>query len=274
MRICTLMLLAGMTAGVHAQWLNHRDPETPRAKDGKPNLSAPAPKSSGKLDLSGVWQPEGAPISELMKILPGGANGLGEDPPPLSFFNVLADVKPEDSPLRSEFLAAYRQRSAVALLELPPALCGPASTPFVDSLPAPYKIVQTPKLMLMLFESDTIFRQIFMDGRKHPDDPQPSWLGYSTGKWDSDSVIVETVGLNDQSPLDVFGHPHSTAMHVTERFRRRDFGHMDLQVTIDDPKTYTKPFTYKTAQRLLPDTDLIESFCTENEKDVAHAGRK
>jgi len=274
MRTSTLILLVGVTTGVQAQWLNTRDPEAPRTKDGKPNLSAPAPRSNGKPDLSGVWQGEGAPISELMKILPlGGANGLGEDNPPLSFFNVLAGVKPEESPLRPEFRAAYQARAAVALTTPPPALCAPPPVPLVDSLPAPFKIVQTPKLTLMLFEDNTFFRQIFTDGRKHPDDSQPSWLGYSVGKWQGDSLVVETVGLLPFAPLDMSGHPHSEAMRVTEQFRRRDFGHMDVQVTIDDPKTYTKPFTYKIGMYLLPDTDLLESFCTEDEKDAAHMKR-
>jgi hypothetical protein len=273
-RTCILILLVGVSS-IQAQWLNTRDSGTPRAKDGKPNLSAPAPHASdGKLDISGVWQPEGAPIPELMKILPAGVNGLGEDPPPMSFFNVLAGVKPEESSLRPEFVPDYQKISAVALTEPPPAFCTPSPTPFLDSFPSPFKIVQTPKLTLMLVESDTDFRQIFMDGRKLPDDPQPSWLGYSVGKWQGDSLVVETVGLIRYSPLDVFGHPHSEAMRVTERFHRRDFGHMDLQVTVDDPKTYTKPFTYKINLLLLPDTDLLESFCVENEKDAAHVAKK
>jgi hypothetical protein len=274
MRKCILILLLGAMTGVQAQWLNTRDSATPRSKDGKPNLSASAPRASnGKPDLSGVWQGEGAPISELMRILPAGVNGLGEDPPPMSFFNVLAAYKPEESPLKPEFREEYEKQAAVALTAPPPALCSPPVMPMVDSLPAPFKIVQTPKLTLMLFESDTIFRQIFTDGRKHPDDPQPSWLGYSVGHWQGDSLVVETIGLIPFGPLDVFGHPHSEAMRVTERFRRRDFGHMDVQVTIDDPKTYTKPFTYKISLRLLPDTDLIESFCNEDEKDLAHMKR-
>lgn len=271
MRICLLILSIGFTAGVQAQWLNHRDPEAPRTKDGKPNLSAPAPRSSnGKPDLSGIWQAEGAPLSELKKLLEDGINGLGEDDPPMTFFNVLADFKPEEAPMRPEVAAEWQKRAAAAFTEPPPALCVPPSTPFIDSFPSPYKIVETPKLVLMLYESDTFFRQIFMDGRKHPEDPQSSWLGYSTGKWEGDTLVVETVGLNDKSPLDIFGHPHSESMRVTERFHRRDFGHMDVLVTIDDPKMYTKPFTYKISQILRPDTDLLESFCVENETDLAH----
>ena len=272
MRICILIILLGV--GAEGQWLNHRDPDAPRAKDGKVNLAGPAPRASnGKPDLSGVWQGEGAPFSDLMKILPAGVNGLGEDAPPMSFFNVLAAYKPEESPLRPEFRAAYERRAAVAITTPPPVLCGPPPVPLVDSLPAPFKIVQTSKLTLMLFESDTIFRQIFTDGRKHPDDPQPSWLGYSVGKWQGDSLVVETVGLIPYGPLDMFGHPHSEAMRVTEQFHRRDFGHMDVLVTIDDPKIYAKPFTYKIPMYLRADTDLLENFCTEDEKDAAHMKR-
>lgn len=122
----------------------------------------------------------------------------------------------------------------------------------------------------MLYEGDTFFRQIYTDGRKHPVDPQPSWLGYSVGRWEGDWFVVDATGFNDLSPLDAMGHFHSNAMHVTERFRRPDFGHMETQIIINDPKTFTKPVTIKVNQRLLPDTDVIESFCTEGEKDLAH----
>jgi hypothetical protein len=125
-------------------------------------------------------------------------------------------------------------------------------------------------VIALLYEQYTRFRQIFIDGRKPPNDPQPSWLGYSVGKWDGDSLVVDTAGFNDRTWLDAFGHPHSEAMRVTERFQRRDFGHMDVQITVDDSKMYTRPFTIKINQRLLPDTDLIESVCLENEKDRAH----
>jgi hypothetical protein len=113
-------------------------------------------------------------------------------------------------------------------------------------------------------------RQIFTDGRKHPSDPDPSWLGYSAGNWEKDTLVVDTVGFNDRTWLDAFGHPHSESLHVVEQLRRRDFGHMDLQVTFEDPKMYTKPVTVKYSQTLLPDTDLLEYVCTDNEKDRAH----
>ena len=126
---------------------------------------------------------------------------------------------------------------------------------------------------MILQEGDATFRQIFLDGRPLPKDPQPSWMGYSVGKWEGDSLIVDTVGFNDKGWLDGAGHPHSEALKVQERYRRRDFGHMDAQVTIDDPKMYTKPFTIKYILDLVPDSEIAEYVCDENEKDRAHLGK-
>ena len=267
------ILLAATACNAEAQWLHHPLPGTPRAKDGQPNLSAPAPRASnGKQDLSGIWRPESSPIPELVRLLPGGQQGLGEVVPNKYFINILADFKPGEEPLRTPPSAPL---SLTAFQKDDPGInCLPRGVPSIDTLPAPFKIVQTPGLLLMLAETDTTFRQIFTDGRKRPEDPQPSWLGYSVGKWEADSLVVETVGLNDRGWLDALGHTHSEALRVTERFHRRDFGHLDVQLTLDDPKTFTQPVTVKFAEVLLPDTDLIESFCSDNEKDLSHAGFK
>jgi hypothetical protein len=123
---------------------------------------------------------------------------------------------------------------------------------------------------MFLYEADTVFRQIFTDGRKFPPDLQPSWLGYSVGRWAGDVFVTETAGFNDKGPLDAMGHPRSESLRLTESFRRRDFGHLEVQITVDDPKTYTKPVNIRVNHRLLPDTELIESFCSEDEKDLAH----
>jgi hypothetical protein len=263
----------------HAQWLNHPDSSTPRTKDGKPNLSAPAPRLRGKPDLSGIWETESSPRKELASLfppgvglLPGGENGLGEDDPHKYFLNVLADYKPGQEPLTPAAAARF-QKQMQGGGPKPTTLCAPPAIPVSEVIPAPYKIVQTPGLMLMLYEGDTYFRQVYTDGRKHPADPQPSWLGYSVGKWEGDTLVVDVIGLNDKGPLDAMGHFHSDAIHVTERFHRIDFGHMENQITIEDPKTFTKPVTIKVNLRLLPDTDLIESFCTEDESDLAHLGK-
>lgn len=130
------------------------------------------------------------------------------------------------------------------------------------------KIVQTPELIVVLYESLTMFRQIFLDGRELPKDPQPAWMGYSVGRWEGDVLIVESSGFNDNTWLDGAGHPHSEAMRLTERFKRRDVGLMDIEIVIDDPKAYTRPLQYVQPQRLLPDTDLIEYVCAENAKEI------
>ena len=126
----------------------------------------------------------------------------------------------------------------------------------------------------MLLEVDNSHRQIYTDGRPLPADPQPSWQGYSIGKWEGDTLVVDSAGFNDKSWLDAIGHTHSEALRVQERYRRRDFGHMEMQVTIDDPKTFTKPFTFKVNQLLIPDSDILETVCTENEQDRAHLADK
>jgi hypothetical protein len=123
---------------------------------------------------------------------------------------------------------------------------------------------------VILYENNTDFRQIFVDGRRQPRDPNPTWMGYSIAKWEGDTLVVDSNGFNDQSWLDRSGHPHSDALHVIERLRRLDFGHMEIQITIDDEKTYTRPLTFTQPQILLADSELLEHFCTENEKDVAH----
>lgn len=206
-------------------------------------------------------------------LLPGGENGLGEDDPLKYFLNILADFKPGQEPFTPAAAALFQQRMQ-GPPKPPAALCVPGSLPTIDTVPAPFKIVQKSGLLLMLYESDNVFRQIFTDGRKHPNDAQPSWLGYSVGRWEGDWFAIETTGFNDQSPLDAMGHFHSTEMRVTERLHRRDFGHMEVEMTINDPKTFTKPVTIRYENRLLPDTDLAEDFCAEDEKDLAHLGGK
>ena len=137
----------------------------------------------------------------------------------------------------------------------------------LEMAPAPYKIVQTAGVTFMLYERDTTYRQVYTDGRKLPDDPQPSWLGYSVGKWDGDSLVVDTIGFNDRGWLDARAHTHSEALHLTERFHRIDFGHMEIEETFSDPAVYSRPLTATVKATLIPDTELLEYVCAENEKD-------
>ena len=255
-----------------AQWLDYPDPATPRTGDGKPNLSAEAPRAAnGKPDLSGIWQPEAATVQQMSRYSRGAQNGLGEADPTIYFLNILNDFTPADSPLRPAAAAAFNTRPPG---DVPASHCQPWGMPMLDTIPYPAKIVQTPGVIYILSEADMSFRQIYTDGRQHTPDPQPSWQGYSVGKWEGDTLVVDTVGFNDRSWLDAFGHRHSDAMRITERFHRVDFGRTELQLTVDDPKTFAKPFTIQFNLRLLPDTDLIESFCSENEKDTQHVSAK
>jgi hypothetical protein len=264
------LVLVTFVVGAQAQWVDHPTPGTPRTKDGKADLSAAVPKAAdGKPDLSGLWQAEHATIPELRRLMEGGVNGLGEDLPSKYFIDILADFKPGESPALPATAEALRKNRA-AMGGSPITKCLPAGVPWVDAFPSPFKIIQTPGMIAILYEADNSFRQIFVDGRKLPEDPVPSWAGYSVGKWDGDSLVVESNGFKDQSWLDAGGHTHSDAMRVTERFRRRDFGHMEVQVTVDDPKAYSKPFTIKITENLLPDTNILEYICLENEHDVPH----
>jgi hypothetical protein len=210
----------------------------------------------------------------LERLIPGATNGAGEEPLSQYYINILSDFAPEAAPIQPAAAALFLQRAKTFSNESPLSHCLPMGMPLVEMAPAPYKIIQTPGLTVMLYERDTTFRQVYTDGRKLPDDPQPSWLGYSAGKWDGDSLVVDTTGFNDRGWLDARGHTHSEALHLTERFHRLDFGHMEVQLTIDDPQTYSRPFTIHLKQRLQADSDLLESFCAENEKDSHHVDGK
>jgi len=266
-RLC--LLFAFLASGALGQWLNYPDPRTPRTKDGKPNLSAPTPRASnGKPDLSGVWRTEFAPPGENSSVF----DVPGDNPSTFSkyFLNILADFKPAEAPMRPEAAELLRKNRAIAG-NSPVSRCLPLSIPGADILSyAPFKIIQAHGLIVILYELDNTHRQIYTDGRKLPADPQPTWLGYSVGRWEGDTLVVDTAGFNDKGRLDSFRHPRSEALRIQERFHRRDFGHMDLQLTIDDPKMYLKPFTVKVTELLEPDSDVLETICNENEKDRRH----
>jgi hypothetical protein len=183
------------------------------------------------------------------------------------------DFKPGEEPMRKEVadsVAQHQQRSDSGLDNL--TRCLPASIPLATMLSEVTKIVQTPGLTLIMHELDNATRQIYTDGRPHPVDPNPSWLGYSIGRWEKDTLVVETIGFNGKAPLDIAGHPRSESMRITERYQRRDVGHLDVAITFDDPANYTKPFTIKVTHLLQADTDILEYFCNENERDRAHMG--
>ena len=252
-----------------AQWMHYPTPGTPRTREGKPNLTAPAPRGpDGKPDFRVSGRPNRRRCPNSCPI----TRTAGSVPPPLGsesitkyFANILADFKPQEAPLRP---------SAVVRTDDPALQCLPTGMPMFDTHPSPRKFVQTPGLTLILNEYDNTFRQIFTDGRKLPEDPEPLWLGSSVGRWDGDTLVVDTGGLNGRRSLDLTGHTHSDQLRITERFRRTSFGKIELQLTLDDPQTFTKPLTVKFNWVLFPDTDLLEAFCSENEKDHSHIGAK
>ena len=268
-RILITALLLSTPALAGAQWVHHPTPGLPRTGDGRPDLTAPTPRTShGRPELSGVWQAKASAIPELIKMVPGGQNGLGEDIPTKYFVNLLADFPRGHEPLQPK-AAAHSARLSIDTVQHDDIgiNCLPSGLPMFVTTPAPFKIVQTPGLIVMLSESDTSFRQIFTDGRKHPADPQPSWTGSSIGRWEGDTLVVETIGFNDRGQLDAMGHRHSSALRLTERYTRRSTGDMDVQFTFDDPETFTAPVTVTVGMGLRADTDLIEYICAENEKD-------
>ena len=225
------------------EWLNYPEPGTPLTRDGQPDLAAKTPRAPhGKPDLSGVWQIEPPAPGEIERLY-GKADVsavAGDDGREFSryFANLFIDFKPGEAPITPEAAAeALRNR---------------------DSRNRRY--------------FDGVFRQIHTDGRKLPMDPFPSWMGYSTGLWDGDTLVVDTVGFNDKTWLDAVGHPHSEALRVRERFHRRDFGHLDIEATLEEAKTLTKPLTVRFTVLLFPNSDVLESFCAEGEKDRAYVG--
>src|SRR5437899_5554382 len=265
--------LAGAFTCAYAQWPNYPDSRIARTKDGKPNLTAPAPRLNGNPDISGVWQAQRSPASEYDRVMGKGFSALQPDTQDITtnFLNVFWGMKPEEEPLRPETAALVKHRLQNPL-EYPHTQCLPGGIPLA-LLVFTFKMIQTPQEIVQLSETADPPRQIHTDGRPLPKDPDPTWMGYSVGHWEGDTLVVDTVGLNDRAWLDAFGHPRSESMHITERYRRRDFGHMDLEITFNDPKYYTRPFTIKTGLMLIPDSDLLEYVCNENEKDRAHLGK-
>lgn len=251
-------LAAGMT--VEAQWLHQPTAGAPRTRDGKVNMRGPVPRLNGKPDLSGLWQVPGDPRA------PGGLFGLGESLNSKYFRDILSDFPADQRPLTAEGAERLRRNGQPGVFN-PVLNCLPDGVPHGNLLPEPFKIIHSRGVIVILYEVETTFRQIFMDGRALPKDPSPSWQGYSVGRWDGDTLVIDTIGFNDLSWLDARGTPRSTEMRIEERFRRRDFGHLEQTITMTDPRTFTKPVTITAVAELMPDTDLLEHYCLENEQD-------
>ena len=246
-RVAIVAALWLLPVSLCAQWLNLPTPGIPRTADGKPNLTAPAPRTpDGKPDLSGMWQAETNPYR----------------------FDVIQDVK-DESIFRPAAEAVFLKNVADFHRDDPVTNCLPGGPS--DMLNQTYRIMQSPTIMAVIYEGAMgRSRQIHMDGRKLPEDPNPTWLGYSIGHWEGDTLVVESAGFNNRTWLDRAGHPHSEYLRVTERFRRVDFGHMQFQITYSDPETLTKPLSISLAVNYAADTDMLENVCNESDRKVVH----
>ncbi len=277
---CFFVVVLGATvpAALFAQWPSYPGPGVPRTPDGKPNLSGPAPKTAdGKPDLTGIWQNNrtvGGTVAARTGPNPPSTNedlvAIARRSP---FWNLGSQFK-DGLPFTPWGAEVHRQRVADNSKDNPDAHCLPMGLLQFHYHGEPRKMIQTPQLIVILYEANAGIRQIFTDGRPLPKDPDPWWYGYSTGHWEGDTLVVQTSGFRDLGWLDVEGSPLTEGGHITERFHRPDFGHLDIEVTIDDPKAYTKPWTVSVHQHILVDTDIIEFVCQENEQDAPHLSAK
>jgi hypothetical protein len=263
-----------MPVALIAQWPDYPTPGVSKTADGKPNLSGPAPRSAdGHPDLSGIWQyqrPPGTPAPAKPDPQAPGANDIIPQSVRLSqFWNLGASFK-DGLPFQPWAAELHRQRAASNSIDNPDAHCLPLGVMQLHTHGQPRKMVQAPGVIVIIYEANAGLRQIFTDGRPLPADAEPWWFGYSTGKWEGDTLVVESVKFRDLGWLDVEGSPLTESGKIIERFRRPDFGHLEIEVTIDDPKAYTKPWTATENVRLRPDTELIEFICNENSKDRDH----
>jgi len=237
-------------APLSAQWLDHPTAGIPRTPDGKPNLSAPVPRThDGKPELAGLWRPSPGMVGDIAR-----------------------NLKPGEVPYQPWAEELFKYRRSTSSKDDPTANCIVGGVPRSDLVGYPFKILQVPGMVAILYEAVHSYRQIFTDGRQLPKDPNPSWFGYSVGKWEGDAFVVTTTGFNDKGWLDNGGKPATDQLRVTERFIRKDFGNMDIQITVDDPKAYTKPWTVTQPLAYQADTELLEYICNENNKyfDLVH----
>jgi hypothetical protein len=256
-----------------AQWIRIRQSGVPRLADGKPNLKAPTPRTQdGKPDFSGMWltgnpipcaKEKGADFLECGAELPIAKEGIN-----------MGISLPGGLPYRPDVAQMVKKRTADDAKDDPHARCLPDTFIRSYGLPHIIKVVQTPGLLIMLDELNAGYRQVLTDGRALPIDPQPAWNGYSVGKWEGDTLVVQSIGFRDDLWLDLNGSPLTSAAKVTEKIRRPDYGHMDIELTVEDLKAYTKPWTVTLHEAVVVDTELVDEMCLENEKSSQHLAGK
>ena len=264
------VLFLSVPVMLSAQWPSFVRKDIPRTSEGKPDLNAPPPRlPDGKIDFSGTWEsripPSGRLGGPMVPNLPGG------DAPPLAAFANIAQNIKDGLPFTPWAAELRKQRMATNSKDNPDANCLPIGFMQLHTHSQPRKVVQNENDLVIMYEANYGLRNIYTDGRPLPaNDPQPWWYGYSVGKYDGDTLVVETIGLRDEGWLDVNGAPFTSAAKITERFRRPNYGRMDVEITIDDARAYTKPWTVRVNWRLGADEEPIEFVCNENNLDVRH----
>ena len=256
-RLAPLFLSAALAS---AQWLDYPTPNVPSTPDGKPSLDAPTPRTpDGKPDFSGMWGWEtrancGARCNDFQ---------ISRE-----FMNIAATLS-NKLPYRPEVADLVKKRTSEQDAD-PNVHCMPRDAPRIWTDDYYKRIFMVPGRMIILTERNMQYRQIFMDGRPLPEDPNPTWNGYSTAKWDGDTLVVETIGFKDDLWLDAAGNPLTNAGRMSERIRRPNYGKLEVEITIDDPSVYTAPWTVKLNQPLVLDSELLDYYCLENERDWIH----
>jgi hypothetical protein len=271
-RLLALILCAmfAWSIPLSAQWIHYPTAGVPRTAAGLPNLSASAPRvADGKPDLSGMWMGKTNPLPCPKMMQDDHGECIEKDALTPQTINIGSGL-PGGLPYQPWTADLMKKRKQDEWKDDPHARCLPPNFPRAYTLPHIQKFVQVPGLILILDEFNASYRQVFTDGRPLPVDPQPSWNGYSTGHWEGDTLVVKSIGFRNDLWLDNIGNPLTEAATVTERFRRPNYGNLEIEVTVDDPKAYTKPWTVNLHQSIVLDTELMDEICLENEKSVQH----
>jgi hypothetical protein len=266
-----IISVLGVPAPGFSQWLKYPTADVPRKADGKPDLNAPTPRlPDGKPDFSGIWH-----ASNPFRCNPNatGFVACGTEIGGSPLGGNLGRNLPGGLPYQPESAKLAKDRRADDSRDDPHVRCLPDNPPRHWTLPHLTKAVHTPKLLVLLYEVNAMYRQIFIDGRPLPQDPTPGWNGYSTAHWDGDTLVVQTAGFRDNLWIDTGGSPMSDSATMTEKIRRPNYGTLEIELTIDDPKNYTKPFTVTMTDNIEIDTELIDEFCLENEKSYERMQR-
>ena len=284
LRACVLLGAALASTHLAAQWVKVPTPGVPRKADGKVNMSAPPPRlADGKPDFSGIWM-----TGEPNMPQPGGLSSPKEAASPRQPQN-LSDNAGDQSDIRASrqmanigvdltgglpyqpwLVPIVKERTENLAKDDPHIRCWPDNFIRAYGMPHLLRFVHTPNLLVVLNEMNAGYRLVYTDARPLPEDPNPSLQGYSSAKWSGDTLVVDSIGFRDDTWIDWNGSVLTQSAKVQERIRRPDFGHLEIQVTVDDPKAYTRPWTVTLRQRIVVDTELIDEICLENEQSLQH----